>query len=150
MTTVTPADWYAGQQDILAHMNADPTLAHAPIMEGFVADTYDVPLIGTTIQPHVLVNFMGTTESKDGQHITGAAYDSETGQFTVYAVAGDPDTARALAQRVRNCLIGFEPVGCGEIGRAFFAGIGKVSSTRTPMRYSADQAFRVLVNSTLS
>ncbi|MGN6654575.1 MAG: hypothetical protein ACTHJ9_04450 [Rhodanobacter sp.] len=142
---VTAPDWYSAQQDILAHLRADTTLAQADIMEGYVSDTYDVPLVGTTIKPHVLVKFLGLVHTNDGQHITGAAWDSQIGQFTVASVAGDEDTARQLSQRVRNSLIGYEPVGCGEIVPAFFAGIGVVSATRTPMRFSADQAYRTLV-----
>ena len=147
-TDVNAPDWYAGQQDILNRLKADATLAQADIMEGSVGDTYEVPMVGTTIKPHALVEFMGMAQTKSGQHIVGAAWDSAIGQFVVSSVAGDPNTARQLAQRIYNCLIGYEPTGCAEVTQAFFAGIGKVSSTRTPTRYSADQAFRTLVNST--
>lgn len=147
-TDVIPPNWYAGQRDILAHLGTDATLSKVDIMEGWVTDTYEVPMIDGTIKPHVLVRFAGMQGAKEGQHITGAAWDSQVAQFSVSAVAGDPDTAANLSQRVVNSILGYEPVGCGEIGLAFFAGIGAVSANRTPTRYGADQSYRVLVNST--
>lgn len=149
MSGVQAPDWYAGQQDILSHLKADPTLAQADILEGSVGDLYEIPMVGTTVKPHALVEFMALSVSKEGQHIVGGAYDSGQGQLIVNSIAGDPDTARQLSQRVLNSLLGYAPTGCSELTLALFAGIGKVSSSRTPTRYSADQAFRTLVNSTL-
>ena len=137
---------------ILAHLRTAPRLAYVKQFEGTVLDSYAVPVNSAgQVSPHIVVKFAGLVERLEGgmKSITSAADDSYGAAFTVASVAGNGDDAAELSQIVRNALVGFVPnAACGEITPAFFAGIGEISSLSSPTRFSADQAYDLIVNST--
>lgn len=138
------ADWFAAQEAIEAAVRAAPSLSKVDIFTG------DVPAGFNVARPYVVLKFAGQLDLQRNQGITGAKDDSYNCQFTVASVAFDDKSARRLSQLVRGVLIGFVPnAACGEITPAFFAGVGEISSLSSPTRYSADQAYDVLVNATL-
>ena len=118
------------------------------IFEGGVPDGWSAPLIpgSTQIKPYVIIDFAGITQSQKGQGITGAADDSYEEGFSTHCVASTKDTARRVNSMVLQKLLGFTPAHCGEIRPAFFGGIGESSTLSDPSRYSAAQAYRLLLN----
>lgn len=118
------------------------------IFEGGVPDNWQAPLIpgSTQIKPYVILDFAGITQSQKGQGITGAAADSFEAGFSSHSVASTKDTARRVNSLVLRKLLGFIPEYCGEIRPAFFGGIGESSTLSDPSRYSAAQAYRLLLN----
>lgn len=142
--TVNP---YPSQQEILAHYRA--TLpSFITVFEGGVPDNAAIPMDANgKIKPHLVVAFAGLTRPpKRVNGIIGATEDSFVQGFSTYAIAGDDDAARQLHNVAWGTIIGFEPVNCGEVQPAFFAGIGEISTLGQPSRYSATQSYRYLIN----
>lgn len=131
--------------EILAKAREMTTLT---IFEGGVPDGYTHELIpgSNQIKPYVIMDFAGITQSQKGQGITGAADDSYDEGFSSHSVASTKDTARRVNSMVLRKLLGFTPTYCGEIRPAFFGGIGESSNLSDPSRYSAAQAYRLLLN----
>jgi hypothetical protein len=145
------ADWFSAQEDIINRLKTATELQYVKVYDAAVPDPTALPLLASgVVAPYVAVNFAGTQDRKaeGSSGILGSAYDSATGQFQTFSVAGVPRDARRLNQIVCDLLIGYEPVGCGEISPAFFAGVMEISSQTAPTRFSAGQAFDLLVNST--
>jgi hypothetical protein len=139
--TVNP---YTSQQEILALFRTIPFIE---VFEGSVPDGEAIPMSGTKIKPHLVVNFAGLTEpSKKTNGITGAADDSFLQGFSTHAIAGDDDAARQLNGLALAKALGFSPTHCGEVRPAFFAGVGQISSLGQPTRLSAVQSYRYLIN----
>jgi hypothetical protein len=139
--TVNP---YTSQQEILARFRTIPFIE---VFEGSVPDGEAIPMVGTKIKPHLVVNFAGLTEpSKKTNGITGAADDSFLQGFSTHAIAGDDDAARQLNGLALAKALGFSPTHCGEVRPAFFAGVGQISSLGQPTRLSAVQSYRYLIN----
>jgi len=142
--TVNP---YPSQQEILAHYRA--TLPpFVEVFEGGVPDGKAIPLdANAKIKPHLVVAFAGLTKPpRRVNGIIGATEDSFIQGFSTYAIAGDDDAARQLHSMGWGAIIGFEPVNCGEVAPAFFAGIGEISTLGQPTRFSATQSYRYLIN----
>ena len=138
------ADWFSAQEAIETQLRSAPTLSKVDIFTGDMPDNYQYT------RPYLVVDFLGEVNLQRHQGITGAKDDSVTGQFTTSSVALTDTDARKLSQLVRGVLIGFVPNAyCGEVIPAFFGGVGKTSELTTPSRFSADQAYQVLVNASL-
>jgi hypothetical protein len=136
---------YTSQQEILVLLR---TITNVPIYEGNVPDGDSIPLIGTKIKPHLVVNFAGLTEPpKKVNGIAGATFDSFIQGFSTHAIGGDDNAARQVHSLGWLKLIGFQPTACGEIRPAFFAGVGEISSLGQPTRFSAVQSYKFLINS---
>lgn len=140
--TVNP---FLSQQQILARFRLLTTI---PIFEGNVPDGEAIPMTGTKIKPHLVINFAGLTDPpKRVNGITGAADDSFMQTFSTHAIAGDDNAARAVHSIGWGQILGFIPDHCGEIRPAFFAGVGEISSLSQPTRFSAVQSYKYLINS---
>lgn len=140
-------DPYISQQQILAHYRS--TLPNfIEVFEGGVPDGEAIPMdTNAKIKPHLVVAFAGLTKPpKRVNGIIGATEDSFIQGFSTYAIAGDDDAARQLHSVAWGKIIGFEPTNCGEVGPAFFAGIGMISTLGQPTRFSATQSYRYLIN----
>lgn len=140
-------DPYTSQQQILAHYRANLP-AFIDVFEGGVPDGKAIPLDAKgKIKPHLVVAFAGLTKpARKVNGIIGVTQDSFLQGFSTYAIAGDDDAARQLHSMAFGKIAGFEPTNCGEVGPAFFAGIGAISTLGQPTRYSATQAYRYLIN----
>ena len=142
--TVNP---YISQQEILAHFRA--TLpSFIEVFEGSVPDGEAIPLDPKgKIKPHLVVNFAGLTKpAKKVNGIQGAQFDSFLQGLSTHAIAGDDDAARQVHSLAWGVILGFEPAHCGEVGPAFFAGVGEISTLGQPTRFSAVQSYRYLIN----
>lgn len=138
-------DPYVSQQEILTYFR---TLSHVLVFEGGVPDGEALPMTPSgKIAPHLVVNFAGLTEPPKGTNgIVGATYDSFLQGFSTHAIGGDDDAARQVHSIAWKKILGFTPVGCGEIRPAFFAGVGQISSLGQPTRFSAVQSYKYLIN----
>ena len=100
------------------------------------------------IKPFITISFGGFIDPRRRVNgIVGARTHSHDATIVVRTVASTSRTARVVMQDVCNKLLGFVPTNCGEISAALYGGTGQVSSLGNPTRYSAVQAFRLLVNS---
>lgn len=136
---------YTSQQEILARFRTLP--AHIEVFEGSVPDGEAIPMTGSKIAPHLVVNFAGLTRpAKKVNGIQGAQWDSFIQGFSTHAIAGDDDAARQLHSLAWGIIIGFEASHCGEVAPAFFAGVGEISTLGQPTRFSAVQSYRYLAN----
>lgn len=142
--TVNP---YISQQEIVAHFKANlpPFLE---LHEGSVPDGEAIPLDANgKIKPHLVINFAGLTKpAKKVNGIQGAQFDSFLQGFSTHGIAGDDDAARQVHSIAWGIILGFEPVNCGEVSPAFFAGVGMISTLSQPTRFSAVQSYRYLIN----
>ena len=138
------ADWFAAQDAIESLLRSAPELSKVDIFTGDMPDDHEYT------RPYLVVNFLGTVNILRHQGITGARDDSVNGQFTTASVALSDKDARRLSQIARGVLVGFVPnEACGEVVPTFYAGVGVISELTTPTRYSANQAYQILVNATL-
>lgn len=140
--TINP---YPSKKEIIALLKTIPFIE---VLQGGVPDGNAIPLTSTgKIKPHLVVNWGGLIKPpKRVNGIQGASFDSFIQSFSTHAIAGDDDAAQQLHNLGWQKLAGFEPVGCGEVGPQFFAGIGEISSLSQPTRYSAVQAYKYLIN----
>jgi hypothetical protein len=142
--TVNP---YISQQEVLAKFRA--TLPDfLEVFEGSVPDGEAIPLDANgKIKPHLVVNWAGLTNPpKRVNGIQGAREDSFLQGFSTHAIAGDDDAARQVHSMGWDAILGFEPLHCGEVSPAFFAGVGLISTLSQPTRFSAVQSYRYLIN----
>lgn len=140
--TINP---YISQQEILAEFR---TIPYIEVFEGGVPDNKAIPLDANgKIKPHLVVAFAGLTKPPNKYNgIISATEDSFIQGFSVYGIAGDDDAARQVHSIGWGKIVGFEPTHCGEVGPAFFAGIGEISTLGQPTRFSATQSYRYLIN----
>jgi hypothetical protein len=140
--TINP---YTSQQEILAEFRTIPFIE---VFEGSVPDGEAIPMDAYgKIKPHLVVAFAGLTlPPKRVNGIIGATEDSFIQGFSTYGIAGDDDAARQVHSIAWGKIVGFEPEHCGEVGPAFFAGIGEISTLGQPTRFSATQSYRYLIN----
>ena len=122
------------------------------VHEGQATDEYIAKIIEGTdqVDPFIAVNF-GTRIKPGGRinGIVGARADSYIVTIVVHAIASTQGGANNVSEEVWNRLIGFTPENCGEITPALYGGVGEISSAGSPTRYSAVQAFTMIINSDL-
>lgn len=137
----------SGQDEILARVRTIPNIG---VYDDELPDEVIPETIPGTdqIRPFVTISFGGLVEAP--RRVNGiAGADKDTGETTivVQGVGSTPRAAKAAVEAVRNKLVGFKPVNCGEIRFALFGGTGKLSHLGNPTRYASNQSLRYYQNS---
>lgn len=135
------------QQEIIDLLG---TINNVDLHRSQATDEYLAKLVEGTdqITPFIVVSFGNRVQLRRRSNgIVGARTHSYGISFTTHCVANTDVTASRVNEAVWNKLIGFEPTNCSELVPALFGGVGELSSTGNPSRYSAMQGWTGTLNS---
>ena len=135
------------QKEILDRL---ATVRNVDLHRGQATDEYLAKLIEGTdqIKPFIVVSFGNRVQTRRGMNgIVGARANSYGISMTTHCVANTEANANAVNEKVWETLIGFEPTNCSELIPALFGGVGELSSTGSPSRFTSMQGWTSVLNS---